>query len=130
MFLFVLAFSVISCSLDEEPRLEEALLPILSVEMPSTYIADNMATIMVSYKRPTDCHIFNGFHYSIDGNTSTIGIRAVVFNQDNCADDSGNVYEVPMQFTPTEAGAYTFKFWTGNDEQGLPMFIEHTVEVQ
>ena len=130
MFLFVLAFAVNSCSLDDEPRSEEAMLPVLSVEMPDTYVADNISTIMVSYKRPTDCHIFNGFLYNVDGNITTIGIKTVVFNQDNCTDDSANTYEVPMNFTPTEAGEYTFKFWTGNDAQGLPLFIEHTIVVQ
>ena len=131
MFLFLLAFAVNSCSLSDEATSQEALLPIESVEMPQTFTPDSSSTIMVSYRRPTDCHIFNGFHYTtVEDSVTTIGIRAVVFNQDNCTDDSGNLYEVPLDFVPTEAGEYRFKFWTGNDAQGQPTFIEHTVEVQ
>ncbi|HEU0136842.1 MAG TPA: hypothetical protein VFQ50_06090 [Flavobacterium sp.] len=130
MFLFLLAFAVNSCSISEEPKMQEALLPVESVVMPATYIANDVSTIMVSYRRPTDCHIFNGFHYNVENQTSTIGIRAVIFNQDNCTDDSASVYEAPLEFKPTEAGEYRFKFWTGNDAQGQPLFIEHTVEVQ
>lgn len=130
MFLFLLTIAVISCSTDDGVNSVEVLLPVENVEMPNNYIVDNISTIMIKYRRPTDCHIFNGFYITTEENISQVGIRAVKFDQDNCMDDDASLYEVPLHWTPTTTGEYTFKFWTGNDESGEPIFIEHNILVE
>ena len=130
MVLFVLAFAVNSCSTDDGKSSEEFLLPVESVIMPNSYALDNAATMMVSYRRPTDCHIFNGFFIDTEGKVSTIGIKALKFDQANCMIDDESLYEVPLKWTPTEAGNYTFKFWTGDNSVGEPQYIEHVITVE
>ncbi|MBF6607829.1 MAG: hypothetical protein ITG00_03725 [Flavobacterium sp.] len=130
MFLLLLAFAVNACSVDDGVTSVEVLLPVEDVEMPTQYTVDHLSTFMVKYRRPTDCHIFNGFYTETEGNISTIGIKAVKFNQDNCLDDDESLYEIPLQWTPTEPGEYMFKFWTGNTVAGEPIFIEHEIVVE
>lgn len=129
MFLILLAFAVNACSSDDGQTSEELLLPITSVVMPTTYVIDNFATMMVSYKRANDCQIFNGFYISTEGTTSIIGIKALKFKQANCMNDDESLYEVPLKWTPTEKGTYTFKFWTGDNTEGIPQYIEKEIVV-
>lgn len=130
IFLFLLAFAVNACSSDDATTSEEVLLPVISVIMPSAYAVDAISTIKVSYRRPTDCHIFNGFYITSEDNNSTVGIKALKFNQQNCMNDDESVYEIPLNWTPTSAGEYKFKFWTGDDAAGVAQFIEHTIMVE
>ncbi len=130
MFLFLLAFAVNSCSTDDGETSQEVLLPIQSVIMPDSYLLNNIATIQVSYKRPTDCHIFNGFQIDTNDRDSRIGIKALKFDQPNCMSDDESLYEFPLNWTPTEVGTYTFRFWTGNDSAGVPQYITHEVVVE
>ncbi len=130
MFLFLLAFAVNSCSTDDGKSSQEFLLPIESVVMPSSYSLNDEAMMMVSYRRPTDCHIFNGFYINTEGEISTIGIRALKFDQANCMNDDQSLYEIPLKWTPTEAGHYTFKFWTGDDSDGVPQYIEEVITIE
>lgn len=130
LYLFLLAFAVNSCSSDDSGTSEEVLLPISAVEMPTSYSIENVATMMVTYNRPTDCHIFNGFYKTVDGNTITVGISALKFKQQNCMPDDQSTYQIPLQWTPTVAGEYLFKFWTGDDDSGIPQFIEYEVVVE
>lgn len=130
VYLFLLAFAFNSCSHDDTNTSEEVLLPIASVEMPATITVDNLATMMITYNRPTDCHIFNGFYKTVDGSTYTVGISALKFKQQNCMPDDQSIYEIPLQWTPTSAGEYTFKFWKGDNSSGIPQFIEYQVVVE
>lgn len=130
LFFFVLAFTVVSCNLDDAPKSDEFMLPVESASVPETLISGQTASIQVRYRRPTDCHIFNGFYTDSDGYTQTIAIRSLKFNQNNCMDDSENTYEVPLNFIPGQAGTYVFKFWTGNDSNGLPMYLEYESVVE
>ena len=106
------------------------LMPVESVTMPATYTVGNISKIMIKYRRPTQCHIFNGFYYDINENVRTVAIQAVKLNQSNCPDDSENIYEVPLDFKPTTAGEYTFKFWTGVDANGVDQYLVYDVVVQ
>ncbi|HLF52461.1 hypothetical protein [Flavobacterium sp.] len=129
VFLFMLIFTISSCSVDGEPQSEFVVLPVESVIMPSTYAVDSISEITVKYTRPTDCYIFNGFYYDINANTRTVAINAVKLDQNNCQDDSGNLFEVPLSFKPTTDGIYVFKFWTGTDTSGVDQYLTYEIEV-
>ena len=129
-FLFLLVFAVNSCSSDDSVSSDEVLLPILSVVMPNSYVVDSASTIMITYSRPTDCHIFNGFYINNETTNSIVGIKALKFNQQNCMNDDQSTYEVPLYWTPTVTGEYVMKFWTGNNTAGEPEYIEQVILVE
>ncbi|RZJ68405.1 MAG: hypothetical protein EOO50_01030 [Flavobacterium sp.] len=130
LFFLVLAFSIFSCSVDSKPESTEFLLPVESVEAPTSMYAGQTTTFQVGYRRPTDCHIFNGFYNNSDGSAQIVAVRALKFDQGNCMDDSENIYVVPYQFTPDVPGDYLFKFWKGNNETGAPEYLEYEVIVE
>lgn len=129
LYLLMFAFAVISCSLDDNPVAEHLFLPVESVIMPDQFLENQIATIQIKYRRPTDCHIFNGFYYDAVANTRTVAIRAVKLSQGNCMDDTENVFEVPLDFKPAVAGDYLFKFWAGTDDNGIDQYLEYTIIV-
>ncbi|MET0759482.1 MAG: hypothetical protein ABWZ56_03625 [Flavobacterium sp.] len=129
VFLIMLVFAFSSCSLDGEPQSEFVTLPVESVIMPESYFVNEISEITVKYRRPTVCHMFNGFYYETNENTRTVAINAVKLIQDNCQDDSTNVFEVPLNFKPTAEGFYVFKFWTGTDANGVDQFLTYEIEV-
>ena len=128
--LLLIAITICSCSVNDSSDRDFVLMPVESVTMPATYTVGNISKIMIKYRRPTQCHIFNGFYYDINENVRTVAIQAVKLNQSNCPDDSENIYEVPLDFKPTTAGEYTFKFWTGVDGNGVDQYLVYDVVVQ
>ena len=128
--LLLIAITISSCSVNDSSDRDFVLMPVESVTMPATYTVGNISKIMIKYRRPTQCHIFNGFYYDINENVRTVAIQAVKLNQSNCPDDSENIYEVPLDFKPTTAGEYTFKFWTGVDGNGVDQYLVYDVVVQ
>lgn len=129
VLLVLLAFAINSCSVgDEGNGTEFVLLPIQSVAFQDSYTVNETANIMVTYKRPTDCYIFDGFYILSDGINSTIAVQAAKLDNQNCLDDN-TVFEVPLEFTPDAPGTYNFKFYIGSDN-GAPQYEEHTVVVE
>lgn len=124
LFFFLLAITVVSCSVSDDSGAQEFMLPVEDATVPETLILGQNASIQVKYRRPTDCHIFNGFYIDSDGFTQTVSVRALKFSEENCMDDTANLYEAPLNFIPGVAGTYHFRFWTGNDTNGAPIFLE------
>jgi len=122
--LLFMGFALASCSTDgDEMGTQYFIGPVDSVTMPLSFTANTTNTIMVKYKRPTECHIFDGFFYEVDQNTRTVAVQFAKLDQASCLLDD-TVYEVPLDFLPTEAGTYLFKFWTGTDDEGHDTYIE------
>ena len=130
ILLLLVAITIGSCSLSDTPDRDFVLLPVESVMMPDAYTAGNICRILVKYRRPTQCHIFNVFYQDIHDNVRTVAIQAVKLNQSNCPSDTESIYEVPLDFKPTTAGDYTFKFWTGVDANGVDQYLVYDVVVQ
>ena len=130
-FLLLLIITFNSCSVDENSDMTFALVPIESVVLPSTFTVNESNTIILRYRRPTTCHIFNGIYYrALDNNVRTVGIEMAIYQHSNCTDatDEGP-YEVNLEFKPTELGFYYFKFFNGINSNGEEIFIEYEVEV-
>jgi hypothetical protein len=129
LLLLFVAFIQSSCSLNNDSDRSFILLPVESVVMPATFTVGNISTIKVYYKRPTDCHIFDGFFINVDQFTRTIAIQSVLLNSSNCQPDDTSVFQVDFNYKPTVAGVYTFKFWTGPDENNVDQYETYEVEV-
>lgn len=128
LMFFTLLF--MSCNLDDAPSSVEVAIPIESVVIPQTMDLGQEYEISIRYRRPTTCHLYDGFDYQADGLTRFIAVRAVKLNENNCqnAEDEGP-YEVVFRFTPTELDIYHFKFWAGTNIDGFDEFLEYDVEV-
>lgn len=127
--LFIMLVTISSCTIYDDTN-EFELLAIESVVMPESYKVDSTSQIAVRYRRPTTCHIFNGFYYDVNDFKRTVAIESLKLNQDNCTDATDVLAEVPLDFMPQKAGTYTFKFFTGtNATSGEDEFISYDVEV-
>lgn len=130
ILLLLLVFSVLSCDLDQEPAPSQYLLPALEASGPDTLIVGNVAEFIVTYKRPTHCYVFNGFHYQAQGFNRYIAIRAVDMNQADCQDVPTNNFEVPLRFEPQQTGTYDLHFWAGNTgENNTAAYISRQIIV-
>lgn len=123
VLLILIAISAISCDLGDAPSTEFVISPVQDVTMASAYKVDSISQILIRYKRPNDCHIFNGYYYSIEGYTRTCAIEFARMNESNCQEDQ-MVYEVPLNFKPPSTGTYLFRFWDGMNTDGTDHFFE------
>ena len=130
IFLLLITVTFVSCALNDEPSRDFVVLPVESVIMPDSYTAGTVSEIIIKYRRPTQCHIFDGFYFDVNGSERTIAIQAVKLNQNNCTDDTESLYEIPFYFRPTVSGEYTMKFWLGTDESGIDQYLVHEIIVQ
>jgi hypothetical protein len=129
----ILIFSLIlvlswSCSVpenDEDYSLE--ILPIESVDIPDSFTLGEVYPITVTYLRPSTCHLFKEFYYDKDSNTRTVAIIDYKFLKTDCEDLDNELTEATFNFQPTSLGSYIFKFWQGEDANGVNQFL--TIEV-
>ncbi|MES2544474.1 MAG: hypothetical protein V4548_06290 [Bacteroidota bacterium] len=127
--LFIIVITVASCNIYDEPNNKFELLPVESVVMPDSYKVDSTSQITVKYRRPSTCHIFNGFYYDINEFTRTVAVESIKLDQNNCT-DANILSEIPLDFHPQKEGIYTFKFFTGtNATSGEDEFLNYEVEV-
>lgn len=126
VLLLSLLFVFNSCSLDDEPNVEYVILPVESVEMPVDFNVNVINQIKIKYRRPTTCHLYDGFYYNYEGNTRIVAINAVKLKSNTCenAIEEGP-YEVILDFKPTESQTYLFKFWTGTNASGVDEYLEY-----
>ena len=124
ILLLLGAFSIAACDLGGGEEVEFVLSPVQDVTMATAYKVDSVSVIYVRYKRPDDCHVFNGYYYYPQGYTRTCAIEFVhMTNQGNCQEDD-TVYEIPLNFKPRYSGTYTFRFWDGMNPDGTQHFFE------
>jgi hypothetical protein len=103
-------------------------MPIVSVDMPEQFIYGETYAINISYIKPNTCYQFNDFAYEINGNERIIAVVNTVYTDEN-ANCIGEPEEVTVyfDFTVTSSDTYVFKFFQGEDEQGIDQY--HIVEV-
>ena len=66
--IFVLS---ISCTQEPDgPRVRLELVPVETVVLPTTFTANTVNEIEVTYSRPSSCHGFEGFYYTKDAVTT------------------------------------------------------------
>ncbi len=127
--LCLLVIFLSACELDNGTETQFVVGPVQYCEMPASFKVDSISTINVSYARPDNCHIFNGFYYAIEGNTRTVAIEYAKMNRNDCEVEQDPNYTVPLNFKPRTPGTYLFRFWDGVNDDGSHHFYEVEVEV-
>lgn len=130
VFTFLLSL-LTSCSLDDSTNNYDyylEVLPIESVDIPEQFVQGETYEISMTYIKPNSCYQFNDFIYEINGNQRTIAIVNTVYysNDSNCVGGEEEV-SVSFNFTALENDDYIFKFFQGQDAQGMDQY--YIVEV-
>lgn len=139
ILLCAVVFTMISCSMDDGNRVDFTLefIPITHVEVPEYFERGQTYDITVTYKRPTDCHYFDGFYYDREnnplGNVWVVAAQAIALEDVNCETLSAvDGEQASFQFIcDPQYGheEYIFKFFEGEDEDGNQRFMEIVVPV-
>ncbi len=127
--IVIVIATLTSCSIDDDVQsfyLE--VLPIESAEMPEQFIYGETHEIFMDYIRPTGCHVFNDFLYQINGQERTVVIINTVYT-DNACEDNPETVTVSFQFNVTSFETYVFKFYQGENEDGVDQYLIMEVPV-
>ncbi len=135
--LFFFGFVIVSfwsCSVD--PVNEDfyfEILPIESVSIPNEMRFGEVYTIGYSYFKPSSCHFFNDLYYVAEINVRTIAVINKVLNSNEntiCETLTNELEERSFNFHVNKnEGAYIFKFWQGEDENGHDTYLVFEVTI-
>ena len=119
-------FLITSCSKENDgPSATLETLPLSQVVMPTKFAKDSITEIPLSYIRPTVCHSFYDFYYLREGSTRTVAMIVIKENGGSSCPVSQTTYTIPLKFKPIALGTYHFKFWTGENAQGVDQYSEY-----
>lgn len=126
--LFVMTLT--SCSPDnDQPNYKFEVLPVASYTIPASFTLGETYTITLKYQKPTACHFFQGIYYDKNLNIRTIGIQTAVDTDQVCNQALPAESETSFKFYVTNTGSYIFKFYKGEDANGVNIFEEVEVPV-
>ena len=128
LFAVLTSLTLMSCGFDDNQNVYLEIVPVSVIEMPTKYKVDSITQIPISYIRPTVCHQFSNFYYNSIGNERTVAVYCLTNGQQNCA-ASTNEITVPLNFKPKAIGTYNFRFWTGEDDNGVNQYMEYEITV-
>lgn len=130
--LLVLVFIFNACTPDTHgDNYTLKLMPIESVDIPTEFTLGQTYPITVHYSKPTTCHYFNNLYYEKDLNKRTIAVECAIKQSTTCQELTGEnaVGDYTFNFYVTSNGSYIFKFYQGDDANGVPIFLEYEVPV-
>ena len=125
---------VVSCSADDSPKVNFHLtyLATEGVSVPDHMERGETYTISVYYKKPDDCHYFNGMYSTVNQSVYTMAVEAMVLDNVDCQPSAATALDVASFNFTVPLSVYnncTFKFYTGTDAQGNDTFIVKEVPV-
>lgn len=128
---------LVSCLLDpedENTRIEK--IAAFEIQIPNAMTLGFEHDISFKYALPNGCYSF----YNVDvvnvtdvnhanKNIREITAYAEITNDTNCTEEY-RVETFLLAFKPMESRIYLFKFWTGQNEQGVDQFEEYEIFVE
>lgn len=135
VLLFAALFLITSCSMDDNtPTFHVEFIPVESVEVPDYFAAGNTYQIKVRYKRPTDCHFYDGFYYEESGGALIVAVQTLVIEDAKCEplenmQPEESIFEFTCSPMTADVSAYLFKFYKGEDDAGNPIYMDIEVPV-
>lgn len=127
-FYIFLSLILFSCQIDpedENTRIEK--IAAFDIQLPETMIVDFEYTISFSYALPNGCYSFFGYDVESNDipekNVRLVYAFAEVANAEICSlEYIEDIYS--FTFTPDESKTYLFKFWNGQDDEGIDQYEE------
>ena len=104
-------------------------LEIIDVSMPESFNLNESYEIGVTVLVPNGCTQFEGFDV-ISEDTTVRNVVAIgtEWNDVACTEVLSEV-ETTLDFVCLYPETYLFRFWTGEDQQGVPQYLEIEVPV-
>ena len=104
-------------------------LQITSVDMPDTFTLNETYEINVTFIRPSNCTFFEGFDVRQEDTTvrNVVAIGSEIDDQ-QCTQVIEEVTE-SFDFLVIYNQNYLFRFWTGEDANGDPIYLEIPVPI-
>ena len=136
ILLCIAVVTLLSCSVDDtvNDTFHFEVLPIRSIELPTSFEYGQVYNITYTYDRPTSCHSFNDLYYVAQGDVRTIAVISTVVNETetiDCEDLVDDIEERSFQFyVDYTGGTYIFKIWKGVDEEGQDMYEIFEVPIE
>jgi hypothetical protein len=136
--LLLLILFAFSCSKDEgtDTAVYYELVPIQRCRMPYRFTAGQTYEFEMQYRQPSSCHFYKGIYFGKKpGNVRIVAIQCGVLESNSCVTYPVNSTSQPEPKVETysfkaEAGdPYTFKIWTGKNQQGEDTYYDVVVPV-
>lgn len=127
---FLLVLGLFSCNLDDNNSNYHFLpLQITDVGLPESFDLNATYEVSVTFIRPNSCVFFEGFDIRKTGTTvrNVVVVGSELEGQE-CAQVIEEVTET-FNFLVLYTEPYVFRFWAGEDENGVSEYIEITVPV-
>ncbi|MCV6629357.1 MAG: hypothetical protein OIF50_05810 [Flavobacteriaceae bacterium] len=125
----LLSFGLLGCLKDEDTNFHLKALQIESVSLPESFEVGKIYDIEVKCMLPNGCTYFNGFQVNDPELTERyIAAIGAVYGQ-SCTEQIEMTTE-RFRFLVRFDKDYTFKFWSGKDDNGEDIYIEKVVPIQ
>jgi len=127
--LIIISLTTISC-LDEEPVADVTYgyKPTDSVQIVEINPSRQVTEIKTFYTKTSSCENFFDYEYQILGNERSVMIVMAKYEEPDC-ETANEADSFTLQFKPESNGLYTFRFWSGTDENGHDTFIVKEIEI-
>jgi hypothetical protein len=126
--LFLLVLN--ACDIgDDEVNYHFVTLQITDVSMPETFSLNETYEIGVTVLVPNGCTEFEGFNITSEGTTVRTVVAIGTQRDDVLCTQVVSEIEATFDFICLYPETYLFRFWTGEDEQGLSQYLEIEVPV-
>ena len=122
-----------SCDLDDDnPNFHFTTLNVVEASFPEVFEVNNTYDIEVTYLRPDGCTFFEGFDVSRTGDTDrdVVVIGTVLTDEDVACTLAIEEVVAVFRFNVIFTGEYHFRFYSGQDDNDNPTYIEYTVPVE
>ena len=114
---------------DDEVNYHFVTLRITDVSMPETFNLNETYEIGVTVLVPNGCTEFEGFDITSQGTTvRTVVAIGTQWDDVACTEVISEI-ETTFDFVCLYPETYLFRFWTGENEQGVPQYLEIEVPV-
>lgn len=138
LLLVTALFIICSCSMDDggERPFHVEILPVSGVtNLPRFFTPGRTYDIKAIYEKPSSCHISQEFHYEKEANITTLWLQTLVVKDPECEDEVNQMVMEEAVYTfkcPStyQASTCIFRFYSGNDPSGNPIYIEEEVPVR
>jgi hypothetical protein len=127
--LFILSSFALQSCLDDEntQQVTYHYKGIDSIKIGEIRNAREVTEITTYFTRINACENFFDYEYRSLGNERTVTM--VTYRVQESCSDGAIADSTVLRFRPDIPGTYTFRFWTGNDENQNPIFITQEIQI-
>lgn len=130
----ILGLSTFSClNNDDSGYVNYGLLPATSINVHPDSIRPKgeVTNIHVTYTKSNSCEAFVQFSKVAEGTKFKhyIGVYGSYTSGSSCVQETSSETKT-LKFTPDQAGEYTLKFWTGNNQNNTPIYDSIVLDIK